>query len=563
MVSRKQSLLISLTLMAAAAASGAGPDPKNSGIATPPVTAVKRKFLSDDPLWKEPKPRPVTKVKTIEIDNLYDFVEQSIVVPHQEKKGVKRTGKPAALNTNTLGEVPDSEWYTNRHVPQRMTVEELVRGPGNANPPDPNGNWRVMSAKTDGVTPGFTVEDTRGNRYLLKFDPPDYPELASAPDVIGSKFYYAFGYNTPENYIAYFRREQLALSDRSSWRDKLGKKRVLTPEVVDRLLAGQPKDGQGRYRALASRWIAGKVAGPFEFEGTRPDDPNDLVLHQDRRELRAMAIFAAWLNDTDAKSINTLNSLVEEGGTTYLKHFRIDWGASLGSDSLTPKDVRRGHDYFLDPKPAAFQAITFGLYLPEWMRASHPSIRGVGTFDSQSFNAAHWKPNYPVTAFLLMDDQDAFWAAKQVMAFSDQEIRAIVETGRYSDPRATDWVTECLVKRRDMIGQAWLSRGLALDNFRVEQGQLVFDDLAEKYKISPKRSYKVEWSAFDNSSGETHALESDGSSPTVPGSAGERTGFLSAAIRPSAGEAGNAQVTVYLRHSVNNWSVVGIDRRYK
>jgi hypothetical protein len=571
MVSRKQSLLISLALIAAAAASGGESDPKKSAAATSPPVAAKRKFLSDDPLWKEPKPRAVKGMKAIEIDDLYDFLEESLVVPRRQKP-LEKNGRSVALNVNTLGEVPDSEWYTNRHARRQMTLEQLVRGPGNADPPDPSGKWRIVSAKSDGVMPGFAVEDARGNRYLLKFDPPNYPELASAPDVIGSKFYYALGFNTPENYIAYFRRDQLVVPESSSWRDKDGKKHLLTSEIVDKWLAGQPKDSQGRYRIMASRWVPGKAVGPFEFEGTRSDDPNDVVPHQNRRELRGMAVLASWLNDTDAKAINTLDSLVEEDGISYLKHFRIDWGASLGSDSLTPKDIRRGHDYALDPKSAAFQAYTFGFYLPKWMRVSYPSIRGVGTFDYESFDALHWRSNYPVTTFLLMDDEDAFWAAKQVMSFSDKEIRAIVETGKYSDPRATDWVTECLVKRRDKIGKAWLSRGLALDNFRIEQGRLVFDDLAEKYNVGPKRAYKVEWSAFENSTGDKRPVESDGNSWTVPSAAGARTGFLSAAISLSAAQAGGAaggaaggegEVTVYLRQSANGWDAVGIDRRYK
>ena len=61
----------------------------------------------------------------------------------------------------------------------------------------------------------------------------------------------------------------------------------------------------------------------------------------------------------------------------------------------------------------------------------------------------------PNPAFLRTDREDAFWAAKQVAAFTDDEIRALVETGEYSDPRATDWIAECLIKRRDKIADAW------------------------------------------------------------------------------------------------------------
>jgi hypothetical protein len=544
--------------MAAAAASGGESDSKK-GAPAAPVIVAKRKFLHDDPLWKEPKPRPVTVVESIAINDLYDFLEQSFSVPRREKSA-KRSGVSPALNVNTLGEVPDSEWYTNRHARHAMTILELVRGPGDANPPDPDGKWRVISAKSDGVTPGFVVEDAHGNRYLLKFDPPDYPELASAADVIGSKLYYAFGYNTPENYIAYFRRDQLSLSESATWRDREGKKHALTARQIDAWLKAQPKNGEGQYRALASRLVAGKVVGPFEFGGTRSDDPNDVVPHQDRRELRGMNVFASWLNDTDAKAINTLDSLVDEGGVTFVKHYRIDWGASLGSDSVRPKDVRRGHEYAIDPSSIGVESLTFGFYLPKWMRASYPSFRGVGTFDYQSFDPLHWKSNYPVTPFMLMDGQDAFWAAKQVMSFSDAEIRAIVATGRYSDPRATHWVTECLIKRRGMIGKAWLSRGLALDNFRVEAGRLRYDDLAWKYEIGPERSYRIEWAAFDNSAGEKRPAGAGEDSWMVPRRVGEQTGYLAAVIRPPATETGGANVTVYLRRTADGWDVVGLDR---
>ena len=39
-----------------------------------------------------------------------------------------------------------------------MTIEELVRGAG-SRLPSTDGRWKIVSAKTDGVTPGFTIED--------------------------------------------------------------------------------------------------------------------------------------------------------------------------------------------------------------------------------------------------------------------------------------------------------------------------------------------------------------------------------------------------------------------
>ncbi len=66
----------------------------------------------------------------------------------------------------------------------------------------------------------------------------------------------------------------------------------------------------GTYRVVAGRLIPGKIIGNFRYQGTRPDDPNDLVPHQHRRELRGLFVFGAWTNLTDFKSNNTLDTLV-------------------------------------------------------------------------------------------------------------------------------------------------------------------------------------------------------------------------------------------------------------
>ncbi|HYO83110.1 MAG TPA: hypothetical protein VES20_17010 [Bryobacteraceae bacterium] len=355
-----------------------------------------------------------------------------------------------------------------------MTSAELRRGPGNAAPPAADGVWTVVAAKPTGVTPGLTIEDRNGGRYMLKLDPPNQPELASAADVIGSKFFYALGYNTPENYIVRFHPSKLVTERAAPYRDEAGSVRVLTDRAVRQLLAAQPRDGQGRIRALASRVIDGELIGPFRFEGVRRDDPNDTVPHQDRRELRGMAVFSAWLNHTDAKAMNTVGAVVQEGGRRFIRHYLIDFGAALGSDSLAPKDPRLGSEYFVDLRPAAWQAITFGLVAPSWTRASFPRLTGVGNFEADRFEPATWKPNCPNPAFARMDEDDAFWAARQLATFSDDDIRALVSTGEFSDPAATEWIASRLIERREQIVRAWTSSRLAVDSFGVERNRLVF-----------------------------------------------------------------------------------------
>jgi hypothetical protein len=553
MVSRKQSLLIPRRIVVAGLA---GLLLTVMGYAQSEGTATK-KFYPDDPLWQEPLPHSTATIVRRDIDDLYDFLESRFVVPGKQEKLVKHQPVPAG-NVNTLGEVPDSNWYTNRHGLRRMSIAELKRGTGNTTPPEADGKWRIIAAKSDGVAPGLVIEDLFGHRYILKFDAPNFPELASAADVISSKFFYALGYNTPENYIVHFDRDTLTIGEGVKWHDAHGRKHLLTPGVLDELLKRQPKDSAGMYRALASRFIEGDLVGPFSYKGTRTDDPNDLIPHENRRELRGLRVFAAWLNHTDVKQMNTMDALVTESGrqylNRYLKHYLMDFGSTLGSDADFPKNPWRGHVYPISPNlAAAKQVATLGLVTPAWLRAHYPKIRGVGAFEADTFEPVDWIPNYPNPAFLMMDDKDAFWAARQVASFTDEEIRAIVETGEFTDPRATDWITKCLIKRRDKIAQVWLSKLLPIDRFRVENDTLVFDDLTSTPALN------VRWYSYNNDD-DSFRLLANGVGMRIP-EAGDSSRYLAAVIDSSSGSANGKSMTVFLRAVGATFEVVGLDRK--
>ena len=49
-----------------------------------------------------------------------------------------------------------------------------------------------------------------------------------------------------------------------------------------------------------------------------------------------------------------------------------------------------------------------------------------------------------------------FPGARIVAAFTDDHIRAAVARGRYSDPRAAEYLTRVLIERRDQIVRRWL-----------------------------------------------------------------------------------------------------------
>ncbi len=145
------------------------------------------------------------------------------------------------------------------------------------------------------------------------------------------------------------------------------------------------------------------------------------------------------------------------------------------------------------------------------------------------------------------------------MEFTDDDIRAIVSTGRYSDPEAEAWIAKCLIERRDRIGATYFAKVLPLDNFEVRGGELDFDDLEIKSGVTGPREYSFQWSHFDNAA-ETHRRigVSAGNREIPPIALAAPEGTYVAA-RISAGEQDKA-VTVYLRKTSGDLEVIGVER---
>src|SRR5262249_14103231 len=124
-------------------------------------------------------------------------------------------------------------------------------------------------------------------------------------------------------------------------------------------------------------------------------------------------------------------------------------------------------------------------------------------------------------------------------------------------PRAAAWVAECLIKRRDKIAQAWFSRVLAIDKFRVADGRLEFESLGGSNGAAAA-SYEVQWSSFDNR----------GHLTALPGTRGRNVPvdaapqYLTATITYSANADAPCPgpVQVYLRRGAAGFEVVGVDR---
>ncbi len=162
----------------------------------------------------------------------------------------------------------------------------------------------------------------------------------------------AVGYHVPENSIAVVRRDQIAIGDGVRLtRRKTAVGVRLRCRYRRRTRPAAARRGDGAYRALVSRRLPGADLGPFRYAGTRPDDPNDLYAHEHRRELRALRVFAAWLNHDDSRSLNTRDTLVERDG----RRRRVASPARLRIDARQRDDAgrrpRAGNEYLWESRP--------------------------------------------------------------------------------------------------------------------------------------------------------------------------------------------------------------------
>ena len=251
-----------------------------------------------------------------------------------------------AQNINTIDEVPDSSWFTNRIGTTRVTAEELARGPNVGAPPDPS-KWIVIREKTSGVHPGFTARDAKGRDMVPRSSiRRTFAEGATASVEIATKIFWAFGYNQVESYLTTFDPKRVEFDPAATLRRPSGQRTPFTWDDINQILERVARRPDGTYRIVAGRLVPGKILGNFLYSGTRPDDPNDIVPHEHRRELRALRVFGAWTNLTDWKAANTLDALATQNGRTVVKHYLQDVGSTFGlNNDLHEWDLSYEHFY--------------------------------------------------------------------------------------------------------------------------------------------------------------------------------------------------------------------------
>ncbi len=474
---------------------------------------VVRRFALRDPVWVDEDLRPVSVPCRPDPEHpgkklcrpeeyvspfAWDVADKTVFRPIA--KFFAADAGFEARNVNSMDEVPDSSWFTNRIGLRPMIVDDILRGSCGKNNIDPAksapGTWVIDLGKANGANPGFRVNIEGVGKFMLKADQAVEGEKATGATAIASRFYNAAGWWTVCDTVVYLHRSLLKLTPGLMFADNSGVKRLFGQAELDGILDAAQTRGD-LVRMVASRWLSGRTLGPFEYEETRKDDPNDVIAHEDRRDLRGARLMAAWLGHFDSREQNTMTTWAalakdaKDASPGHTIHWYIDLGDCFGSHWEWESLNRRiGHSYYFDPGDVALDFITLGIPTRPWDRqVSNPAFEVFDYFRAD-FEPDAWKGGYPNPAFARMTELDGAWAARIISRFDDERIAATVKLGDYTDSRHTAFLTKTLIGRRDAIRRRYFANLSPVTDVRVSGDQVCGTDLARETGTWPEADFR-------------------------------------------------------------------------
>ena len=385
-----------------------------------------------------------------------------------------------------------------------MTPEDIVSGPCGAPVLDPSGadgTWLIDQGKENGANPGFRVNVPGVGKFMLKADPPAEPERATGATAIAARVYHAVGFFAPCDSVVYLRTSLLTLKPGLTVTDNSGQPHPFDQKGLDKVLASASHRGD-LVRMVASRWLPGAALGPYTYDGYRSDDPNDVVPHKDRRELRGARLLAAWTNHFDTREQNKMNIFLRpdenaKSGPGFVRHYILDLGDCFGSIWAWDAISRRlGYAYYFDFGYLSEDFITFGTQVRPWEKAVKDG-KTFGYYSSRNFDPEEWKGGYPNPAFVRMTEGEGAWMTRIIARFTDADIRALVKAGDYTTAEDNAYLTRPLVERRDAILRRYLTRLSPLADVQATaDGQVCATDLARRAHVAPAPRFRYSARAY-------------------------------------------------------------------
>ena len=393
------------------------------------------------------------------------------------------TRDKGATDINSYDVVPASSWYLPRLGYYDINPEEMIYGMTEAGPPKPP--ITIIKVRRPEYNPRFFIKDSKGIYYLLKFDDPDFPYLATSTSFIVNRLFWGFGYNVPEDHLFWFKRDQIEIGPESG----------LTEQEVDIILTRVASPVNGYFRTISSRIIKGLPLGQGLEKGVREDDPNDLFPHEERRTLRALKMFCSFINMNNISTDNLFDIYVGPEDKGYIKHYMIDFDDAFGTKAMKDEQYWGGFNHLFSVDDILKNFITAGLIVNDWEKIKLTPWKSVGIFESAYFEPENWKETYPFEPIRNSQPADDYWAAKILGALTNEHITTLVEAAQYPQEDAKSYMIRTLIARRDKILKYCLSNVVPVEFDRFEDGTLILKDYhyVLLHNVEPDYSYRVEF----------------------------------------------------------------------
>ncbi len=250
------------------------------------------------------------------------------------------------------------------------------------------------------------------------------------------------------------------------------------------------------------------------------------------------------------------DTLITQNGRGLVRHSLQAVGSTFGTGALGPHDWDEGYEYLYE-------------VIQPWQVASYERNREVGRFEAEAFDPEKWRSRVTAAAVLRARDDDTFWAALRVTAFSDELIRAAASTAEYTDPQSERLLADVLITRRERIARTYLTKINPLVRFALsEAGTLTFENAAVRAGVAlPAEGYRAVWHTLDNATGAvaslgevTVGLEERLQAPP------ELARATASYIRVDVSSAGaphpswSRPIHAYFRQTASRWMLVGFKR---
>ena len=181
-----------------------------------------------------------------------------------------------------------------------------------------------------------------------------------------------------------------------------------------------------------------------------------------------MRAIASWINNWDLKEAQSLDVYVEENGRKFLRHYLLDFGATLGA-AVNPTEYYHGHEYAFDLRSITKEIFSLGIHKSANEKRALILSPEIGSFTGAEFHPGKWKPTFASVMFSNMTDLDAFWATRVMLSFTREDLASIIETAEYTAPTTNNYMVETLLDRRRMVAAYWLGKVDALSKFEIEK----------------------------------------------------------------------------------------------